>query len=200
LSVVAGVVQMLVSRNQALLARASDEARADPLTGLLNRRGFEERAAPALAAAQRSGSSVAVACFDLDFFKNVNDTYGHATGDQVLRGFARLLVDTSRRDDAVARLGGEEFVVLLPGCALDDAYRFTTRVHTALPRGLGNALPLVRVSAGVASAVAPATIATLLCNADAALYEAKAAGRNRTVAHGAAPPPIGGPVELPRPA
>jgi diguanylate cyclase (GGDEF)-like protein len=179
--VVAAVVHVLASRNDDLLARLAGEARTDKLTGLLNRRGFEERAAIELAHARRERHSIAVAAFDIDYFKRINDEWGHETGDRVLARLGGVLVNHSRDVDVVARIGGEEFVVLLPGSNSDDADVFTQRIRRALTAADASALPVVRVSAGVAAAPAPGNVEALLLRADSALYAAKRAGRDRTV-------------------
>ncbi len=180
-SVVAGVVLTLVRGNDVLLTQLAGEARTDKLTGLLNRRGFDERAAPELARARRERSSIAVAAFDIDHFKRVNDEWGHEIGDQVLARLGDLLSEQSRDIDVVARFGGEEFVVLLPGCDTAAAEAFTERVRDALATSGSVSLPAVRVSAGVLAALTPETIETMLQGADFALYRAKRAGRDRTV-------------------
>jgi diguanylate cyclase (GGDEF)-like protein len=185
-AVVAAVVQFMSRRNEELLARVSAEARTDTLTRLLNRRGFDERAAVILAHAARTGDCVAAASFDLDFFKKINDDWGHDVGDRVLADFGALLSVQSRGIDAVARVGGEEFVVLLPGCDVREAEAFTRRIRTELAARQGDG-PTVRVSAGVAAATRPTSMPLLLRNADAALYAAKRSGRNRTIAFGRVP-------------
>jgi len=127
--VVATVVLMLVERNEDLLARLAGEARTDTLTGLLNRRGFDERASLELAHANRNGQSIALASFDLDHFKHINDEWGHETGDRVLTRTGEVLTANSRNIDIAARFGGEEFVVLLPGSDSGDADAFTQRIR-----------------------------------------------------------------------
>jgi diguanylate cyclase (GGDEF)-like protein len=179
--VVATVVLLLVQRNEDLLARLAGEARTDALTGLLNRRGFDERASLELAHANRDGRSIALASFDLDLFKHVNDEWGHDTGDRVLARTGEVLTANSRNIDIAARFGGEEFVVMLPGSDSADADAFTQRIRRALAAGNSAALPTVGVSAGVIAATTPGTIEELLQAADSALYEAKRTGRNRTV-------------------
>jgi diguanylate cyclase (GGDEF)-like protein len=179
--VLAFVVLALIERNSRLLDRLSQEGRTDALTGLLNRRGFDERAALELARARRDGSPVAIALLDLDHFKRINDEWGHDTGDRVLVATAELLADVSREIDVVARFGGEEFVVLLPGTDEPEAMAFAERVRTQLAAGALEQLPGVRLSAGVAAALAPAQVNELVQAADAALYSAKRAGRDRTV-------------------
>lgn len=180
-SVVSVVILTLVRRNDLLLAQLLDEARTDALTGLLNRRGFDDRASLELARARREEQSVAVVTLDLDFFKRVNDEWGHEIGDRVLVRVGEVLAAESRDIDVVARFGGEEFVVLLPGCTSSDAEAFARRVRRALASADFAALPVVRVSAGILAAVAPSSIEVMLQQADAALYDAKRAGRDRSV-------------------
>ncbi|MGD0451977.1 MAG: GGDEF domain-containing protein [Solirubrobacteraceae bacterium] len=180
-SVVSVVTLTLVHRNDLLLNQLVDEARTDALTGLLNRRGFDERASLELAHARREASSIALITFDVDYFKRINDELGHEIGDRVLARIGALLTAQSRDIDVAARFGGDEFVVLLPGSTSADAERLAERVRGALeaedPAGLG-AVPM---SAGILSAVAPNDIEAMLHGADAALYEAKRTGRDRTV-------------------
>jgi diguanylate cyclase (GGDEF)-like protein len=180
-SVVAVVILTLVHRNDLLLIRLADEARMDPLTGLLNRRGFEERSALELAHARREGHSIAVVMFDVDYFKSINDNWGHEMGDRVLTRIGELLTVYARDIDVVARIGGEEFVVLLPGCSATHAEGFAERVRGALTADEGTGLPSIGVSAGIVAAVTPGTIESLLQGADLALYDAKRAGRDRIV-------------------
>ena len=96
------------------MARLAEEARVDKLTGVLNRRGFEEHAAIELERARREGYSVAASTFDIDYFKRVNDEWGHEAGDRVLEHLGEVLRAETRGADIVARLGGEEFVAFLP--------------------------------------------------------------------------------------
>jgi diguanylate cyclase (GGDEF)-like protein len=181
-TVVAGVVLVLVDRNDRLLTQLADEARTDALTGLLNRRGFDERAALEVARARREETSVAIVALDVDYFKRINDEWGHETGDRVLVRTGELLAAESRDIDVVARFGGEEFVVLLPGCDAACGHDFAERIRAVLAADEDSPLPSVRVSAGVVAAVAPPAIEHLIQGADSALYSAKRSGRNRTVA------------------
>lgn len=166
--------------NQELERQAS----SDPLTGLLNRRGFDARLATAVALAQRSGRPLSVITIDVDHFKRVNDTYGHEVGDNVLRTLAQQLKTRLRASDAVARLGGEEFIVLLadtaPMTALEMAEQLLVVVATLARDDAGT----VTISAGV-SALRPEDENgnAMLRRSDAALYAAKTAGRNRAVMH-----------------
>jgi diguanylate cyclase (GGDEF)-like protein len=180
-SVVAVVILTLVHRNDLLLDRLAEEARTDSLTGLLNRRGFEERATLELAHARREERVVSVVTFDIDYFKRINDEWGHEVGDRVLARIGRLLAGESRDIDVTARFGGEEFVVLLPGCSSADAHLFAERVRGALESEGSEGLPTVRMSAGVLAAVAPPSLDVMVHGADSALYSAKRAGRDRTV-------------------
>jgi diguanylate cyclase (GGDEF)-like protein len=180
-SVVAAVILTLVDRNDRLLTQLAEEARTDALTGLLNRRGFDERAHLELARARREDASIAIVAFDIDYFKRVNDEWGHETGDRVLERVAGLLADSSREIDVVARFGGEEFVVLLPGEDAEGGREFAERARRVIAHDAAP-LPNVRLSAGVAAAVAPALLDDLVQRADTALYKAKRSGRDRTVA------------------
>ncbi|MHB8531778.1 MAG: GGDEF domain-containing protein [Solirubrobacteraceae bacterium] len=180
-SVVAGVVLTLVRRNDQLLDELRDEARTDLLTGLLNRRGFEERASLELARSRREASPLAVVTFDIDFFKRVNDEWGHEIGDRVLARTAELLSSHSRDIDVVSRFGGEEFVVLLPGCDGAEAEAFANRVRKAVASDGATPLPRVRLSAGIVAVPGPVSIDTLVQGADTAMYRAKRTGRDRTV-------------------
>jgi diguanylate cyclase (GGDEF)-like protein len=153
----------------------------DKLTGVLNRRGFEERAAVELDRARRDGVSVAAATFDIDYFKHVNDEWGHEVGDKVLEHLGEVLQRESRSADVVARMGGEEFVTLLPHADADQAMIYAERVRAAFAGGAADGLPPVTISAGVSSAVAPLSVEGLLQTADTALYAAKRAGRDRAL-------------------
>ena len=191
--VAAAVVRYMAELNQRLVGRLTAEARVDPLTGLLNRRGFEERLRIELARTARDGATVAVASFDLDHFKRVNDAHGHELGDRVLRWVGRVLDDHARDVDIAARVGGEEFVVVLPGTDLDGAEAFAERVRQAVgergpevPRrryGIGEELRIT-LSAGVTATTGAVDAQVLLATADRALYAAKRRGRDRTVRDG----------------
>ncbi len=164
------------------------------MTGLLNRRGFEERAALAMAMAEREGSPMALAMFDIDHFKQVNDDYGHEVGDRVLARTGRLIERQARETDVVGRFGGEEFVVLLSGSDLNAAHSFAERVRDSLAAVHAPGLPRVKVSVGVDSGRAALGVQGLRRHADAALYGAKRAGRDRTMVFaGAAPGALGRP-------
>jgi diguanylate cyclase (GGDEF)-like protein len=181
--VVAVVVHSLVRRNERLVARLAAEARVDKLTGVLNRRGFEERAAVEVERARRERDTVAAVTFDIDYFKRVNDEWGHEVGDRVLEHLGQVLRRESRGVDVVARLGGEEFVALLPRTEADEARGYAERVRGAFAhRGDGD-LPDATLSAGVTAAPEPETVDALLQTADSALYAAKRGGRDRAVIH-----------------
>jgi len=179
-SVLVVVTTILTRRNRELLAQLASEARTDALTGLLNRRGFDERAQIELTRARREGGSIAVVMFDIDYFKRINDEWGHDTGDAVLARTAALLADQSRDIDVVARLGGEEFAVLMPSSDAEGAARLADRARAAVGKAESPGLPAVRMSAGLAAAEAPESAQELLQAADIALYRAKRSGRDRT--------------------
>lgn len=163
---------------QAAMGRTIAESETDPLTGIANRRGFDRRAQAMMAGARARQQPLAAVLFDLDHFKRVNDSYGHATGDKVLRAFARILVDRLPAGAALGRLGGEEFVALLERTTLRGAWLSAQTVRTALSETASH-LPAVTISAGLAVLEPADTIDSLLERADRAAYAAKDAGRNR---------------------
>ncbi|WP_119964658.1 GGDEF domain-containing protein [Simplicispira lacusdiani] len=179
-TVILNTIAMLVAWRDEAEFKLRELAVTDPLTGLPNRRGFEERAQAMLAHARRHELPLTALMLDLDHFKQVNDLHGHEVGDHALELFARLLKDTRRNGDLAARLGGEEFCLLLhddtsAGLPLDQ--RLRQRLRLAAPAELGLALDF---SAGMAALRPDDTgILSLLARADAALYEAKTAGRGR---------------------
>jgi len=162
-------------------------SKTDGLTGVANRRSFDERLDIEWRRAVRSGEPVALALLDVDHFKGYNDGYGHQAGDACLQRVAGALADAVRRPaDLVARYGGEEFVVLLPGLGLDEAFAFVDTLRSrveaeGIAHAFSSAGPRVTVSAGVASARPRdgGPSAVLVAATDAALYEAKRGGRNR---------------------
>jgi diguanylate cyclase (GGDEF)-like protein len=161
-----------------------ESARRDALTGATNTRGFNEALARELSFAARHGRGFSVIALDIDHFKLVNDTHGHATGDGVLRRLVEIVTAAIRREDLLARLGGEEFVILLRDIPLSGAIECAERIRTAVERASFDAsdgrVP-VTISLGVATLdrALHATPAALLESADRALYEAKRSGRNR---------------------
>jgi diguanylate cyclase (GGDEF)-like protein len=158
-------------------------ASIDSLTGIANRRAFLETALRALKQRTRTPQPVSALLFDLDRFKSINDRYGHAVGDRVLRAFADVAAVELRSTDLLGRLGGEEFGALLFGAEASSAAATAERIRrnfASMPLGNGDQLG-VSVSIGVASVSAsePTEIESLLTRADEALYVAKARGRNR---------------------
>jgi diguanylate cyclase (GGDEF)-like protein/PAS domain S-box-containing protein len=160
-----------------------EQAIRDALSGLFNRRFLEETCTRELARAQREGYPVALAMFDLDLFKRINDTYGHAAGDEVIIALARLLQQHARSSDTACRFGGEEFVLLLPGVDLETA---ATRVEELRRTFADTVIAFgafrlrATVSAGVAAYPAHGlSTHELVARADEALYAAKRSGRNR---------------------
>lgn len=172
-------VIMVAERMQKELTH---QARTDPLTGTLNRRGYQELAERELLKASRSNRPFAVLVADIDHFKRLNDTYGHAAGDMVLQYFCALLNRVLRQTDILARLGGEEFVIVLPETppseALDVAERLRRTVQDT-PMTFQDFMIPITVSIGVAHFPAAAdTLDGLQAHADSALYRAKKSGRN----------------------
>jgi two-component system, cell cycle response regulator len=161
-----------------------EQATHDGLTGLLNRNSILEKLDEEVGRAARADEPVAVLMADLDRFKSINDTRGHLAGDAVLREAARRLRSTARRYDSVGRYGGEEFLIVLPGCTLADAWRQAERLREAIagtPFQLDHGGMSVTCSFGLASTENTAP-ARLVREADEALYRAKAQGRDRVTA------------------
>ena len=172
-------------RLQDLLVRY---AQLDPLTELLNRRALMDRMCQEWDRIRRHGGALSFIMADLDHFKNVNDTYGHATGDRVLREVAEIFVDESRSSDMAARYGGEELVLLCPGVDSSEAGELADRIRArveALVVAHGTDQVQVTVSCGVADAASANTLDDMIVAADAAMYASKNSGRNTvTVAAG----------------
>lgn len=167
------------------LARIQALAMRDELTGLINRRHMLELLEQERQRCVRSGRTFCVAMIDIDRFKEVNDRYGHAAGDEVLQRLAREALSAVRVADVLARWGGDEFVLLLSDARLQLARGGVERVRQrieAVSLRVGEQALQVTISAGLAEHIAGESVATALARADAALYEAKAQGRNRTVA------------------
>ncbi len=188
-AVAAGAAEQvsLALANLQLRDRLRRESLRDPLTGVHNRRFLDEALPRELALAQRRGRTLSVALIDADHFKNFNDRHGHEAGDQVLRALGELLRDRFRGTDLVCRYGGEEFVIVLPDAALDDALECAEDVRRAAKAMTivvsGRELPPVTLSIGVASFPEHGNSpARLLRAADMALYAAKSAGRDRVLA------------------
>jgi len=175
-----------------LVNKLSHQARHDPLTGLLNRRAMQHVLTHEWTRYETQATTFTLLSLDVDHFKRINDQHGHAAGDEVLRGVARRLQQLLRPVDRLARVGGEELLLLLPGCAVDKTGRLTAeRLCTALaqtPLAAGLALDLtVTASWGVAGpAFGDTRIEQVMARADAAMYLAKQQGRNRVVVQAAA--------------
>jgi two-component system cell cycle response regulator len=168
----------LVLRNARLHIRQARLAAMDGLTGLANRREFDAVMSREASRARRSGEPLSVVVFDVDHFKNINDTRGHLAGDEVLRALATVMQASVRDMDLVARYGGEEFAVVLPRCDQHDAILVVERITRAVAGC--EALRGVTVSSGVATMPFNAHDGrSLVAAADEALYESKRAGRNR---------------------
>jgi diguanylate cyclase (GGDEF)-like protein len=175
---------------EAALKQVFEAARRDGLTGIANRKHLEERLDAEVAYAARHGSPLSLVIFDVDFFKRVNDTFGHPAGDLVLRSVAGVLAAGLRTEDFVARFGGEEFVVVARGIELMGACLLADRLRMQVsqtPMPVGPQPIWVTTSAGVASLACTGPTrdkAALLSIADQRLYAAKQSGRNRVIGAG----------------
>ena len=199
----AAAAEKLLEANQQLqqdLASAKEELQAqrrlldsymvesltDPLTGLGNRRKFNQELARRFAQWRTAGNPLSVVLADVDHFKSVNDTHGHAAGDAVLHEVAHAISECVREMDVVARYGGEEFGVILPGTSVQEARPIAERIRRAIAGRTfqyGVHELLITVSAGLAEAVLTNDVDALVARADAALYAAKDAGRDRCYLH-----------------
>jgi diguanylate cyclase (GGDEF)-like protein len=185
LMAVCGLTAVLRLRVEGLMAGLQADAAHDALTRVLNRRGYAERIGAEVSRALRHETQVSVVVADLDRFKQVNDTFGHGAGDEALKRFADLCVDQVRGMDAVCRIGGEEFALILPGATADAAMSLAERIRRSTTTAL-RAPDGSRLSASFGVATYPehgADAATLLERADQAMYAAKQAGRDRTVVY-----------------
>ncbi|MER2536128.1 MAG: GGDEF domain-containing protein [Rhizobiaceae bacterium] len=173
---------LMVSVALELMGDLRQEAQTDTLSGLLNRRGFEEHAAAALARAAGGAASAALLVADLDHFKSINDSYGHVMGDQVIATFGDVVRQTLGEGMVAGRIGGEEFAVLMTGTDMGLAMVYAERIRLKLVRACGGFVPgslQPSVSIGLCMARPGASLHDLFREADQALYQAKSAGRNR---------------------
>ncbi|MDO8453729.1 MAG: GGDEF domain-containing protein, partial [Sulfurimonas sp.] len=158
----------------------------DILTGMLNRRKFEELSALEIKQSKRYNRDLTLLMLDIDHFKNINDTYGHAIGDEVLKHFANICKHIAREADIVARIGGEEFVIILPETDIEGAYNFSERLRKEVFNSsvtIESQTIKYSVSIGIASLKEDKDVKTILQKADEALYEAKESGRNTTIVY-----------------
>ncbi|MPY82436.1 MAG: diguanylate cyclase [Actinophytocola sp.] len=189
--VVLAPLNLLLAEGQASMAELREHARTDTRTGLLNARGLAEQGPRVLQRSHAAGEPASVLIIDLDHFKTINDSWGHPAGDAVLSAVGRMLRETVRPGDIAARDGGEEFVIVLPDTVIDDAAVVADRIRAGLAAlevvardKNGDPVVITKRTASIGVAVLPdhgTTFDDLRHAADAALYEAKNAGRDRTV-------------------
>ena len=180
-----GFMRMVQDRREARSRRA---ALRDPLTRMLNRRALVRALEHCITDASRQSKPLALLLIDVDHFKRVNDTHGHISGDKVLRHVSRVLASNVRTDASVGRFGGEEFVIICPGCGMEDAHTLALRLNEAVRASSipiqGQTLRVTVSIGGYAGAVAAGTPwETLLEAADSAMDRAKDTGRDRVVMH-----------------
>lgn len=187
LLVAAGLLLLLIVVQKAI-GDSQAASETDTLSGLANRRGFERQGQRLVERARREGGPLSAILFDLDHFKSINDTHGHATGDAVIAAFGELLRRSASPGAVIGRIGGEEFAVLLAGTAGQMAWLKAEAIRVALPGLAEAALPRVTVSGGVAEWRAGEGLDALMRRADRASYRAKDSGRNRVCAAGEAGP------------
>jgi diguanylate cyclase (GGDEF)-like protein len=174
----------IICRLRETLANEQSLARSDFLTDTLNGRAFAERATLEIARARRFGKPLTVAYADVDDFKAINDRYGHAYGDDVLRSIATTLKSSLRDTDSVSRVGGDEFVMLLPETNVEQAESVLSKLHSAVSGSLAAAEPGISVTIGaVVFDEPPPAVDELTRASDAAMYSAKSDGKNRVRIH-----------------
>jgi diguanylate cyclase (GGDEF)-like protein len=176
------VIFMLVSERTVSVHK--NAASMDPLTGMFNRRGFSEISSRLIEREAKAGRPVTAMIFDIDHFKSINDRFGHPAGDEVLKLFATVVVNTLRISDLSGRIGGEEFAALLP-CSLEEGVLVAERVREAFANSgivVEDGPVDTTVSIGVAGGPAGTELEVLLAAGDTALYQAKRSGRNRVEA------------------
>ncbi|MEO6839607.1 MAG: diguanylate cyclase [Bradyrhizobium sp.] len=176
------VIFMLVSERAVTVHKTA--ASMDPLTGMLNRRGFSEATSRVIEREAKAGRPVTVLIFDIDHFKSINDRFGHPAGDEILKLFSTIVINSLRISDLSGRIGGEEFAALLP-CSLEEGVLAAERVREAFAASgiVADDAPVdTTVSIGVAGGPAGTELEVLLAAADTALYQAKRTGRNRVEA------------------
>jgi diguanylate cyclase (GGDEF)-like protein/putative nucleotidyltransferase with HDIG domain len=184
--VVGGLADVLRERSDVLITRLGEAASTDALTGLWNRRGFESLMASEFARARRTGRPLSLLVGDLDHFKSINDLFGHGRGDETLQRFSALVGAGLRQTDFAARIGGEEFAVILPDSDQHEAYVLAERLRRRVRDELVEQGRPLSISFGLATTPAhAATPDELLHNADRALYLAKHLGRDRSVIYSA---------------
>jgi diguanylate cyclase len=167
---------------ESALREARDVASHDPLTGAFNRRGMTEAFAREAARAQRSGHPLALALIDLDDFKRVNDQHGHAVGDAALVHLTRVIGETLRPTDLCGRLGGEEFVLVMPGSDHAAAQHALSRLQAAIAaQPVAHTQVTLAFSAGLVLGQGSESLEHMLARADSAVYRAKAAGKGCVV-------------------
>jgi diguanylate cyclase len=187
-----------ITQLQANLETVRTESLTDPLTSLANRKFFDDALAQTIAEARASGEAVSLMMTDVDHFKRFNDSYGHLTGDQVLRLVATSVKHNVKGQDIAARYGGEEFAVVLPNTVLRSAITVADHIRRAvmtkelMKRSTGEHLGRVTISVGVATLQPNDTAQSLIERADACLYAAKRSGRNRVISE--ADPEMASPV------
>jgi diguanylate cyclase len=176
-----------INQLQENLEVVRTESLTDPLTSLSNRKHFDESLAQAIADSAERSEPLSLVMTDIDHFKNFNDTWGHLTGDQVLRLVAMSLKQNVKGQDIAARYGGEEFAVILPNTVLRSALTVADHIRRAvmskelMKRSTGQNLGRVTISLGCATARKGDTVQSLIARADACLYAAKRSGRNRVI-------------------
>lgn len=176
-----GAMIVLIRILEDLHSRLVAETITDPLTGVYNRRHLNTVLSETIARKQRHNSKASILLFDLDHFKKINDSLGHAKGDEILKSFAALIQKNKRIYDTFFRLGGEEFLLLLMEASEKEALSFGSKIQRMMPENFSNTDVSITVTIGVSEVKDSDTIDSWVNSADAALYYGKKSGRNRII-------------------
>jgi|GEM_PF-1099642 len=181
------VISYFLIKNHKVESKLENLANLDPLTGLFNRRYFDRYIRSILEEHRLSERSLVLLALDVDHFKNLNDTFGHHFGDEVLKKLSLIIAECVRESDTVVRMGGEEFVIILPNIQVDEGYRIAERIRQTVERFpfvYERSPHYITVSIGLSLYNSDIeTSSSLYCKADEALYEAKLTGRNKVAIH-----------------
>ena len=170
--------QQLINANHKL----NKQVNTDGLTNIANRRCFDQTLKCEIKRGARNKESISLIMCDIDFFKRVNDEFGHDIGDIVLQSLAKIIVDVTRENDFVARTGGEEFIVILPNINAKSAYLFAERLRMRVSETIIEPVGSINISIGISGwPLMQLSVEDILKQADQALYKAKKTGRNRCI-------------------
>ncbi len=175
------ITTTLIKQINTLKKKLKHDSITDPMTGAFNRRQLISQLSYSIAHKKRNNDEASILMIDIDFFKNVNDTYGHAIGDKVIKDVSSIIVDSSRKTDVFFRIGGEEFILLVNESQFDNVFIFANKIRKKISSANIIKNHPITISIGIAHATTNITEAQWMKNADTALYKAKTSGRNKVM-------------------